>query len=129
MASDTTTGILKARKLAHRIMSAPDYEQNALDRATLDRLPGPAVIDFGTPWCGYCNRARPLVDEVMARHPGVHHVRIEDAPGRRLGRSLAVKLWPTLVFWRGGRELARLVRPTDTAQIDAAVSALEAADD
>ena len=109
-------------------MTTPDYATHAIDFATLKRLPGAMLIDFGTPWCGHCRRARPLVDAVMARHPGVHHLRIEDGPGRRLGRGFSVKLWPTLVFWRDGQEVARLVRPVDEAQVDAALSALEATD-
>ena len=31
-----------------------------------------------------------------------------DASGRPLGRSFKVKLWPTLVFLRDGREIERL---------------------
>jgi thioredoxin 1 len=37
----------------------------------------------------------------------VRHVKVEDGSGRRLGRSFGVKLWPTLVFLRDGREVAR----------------------
>ncbi|MCA1715096.1 MAG: thioredoxin family protein, partial [Gammaproteobacteria bacterium] len=42
-------------------------------------------------------------------------------PGRPLGRSFRVKLWPTLVFLRDGVELARVVRP---ASVDAITQAL-----
>jgi thioredoxin 1 len=36
---------------------------------------------------------------------------VEDGPGRALGRSFRVKLWPTLVFLKDGREVDRVVRP------------------
>jgi thioredoxin 1 len=62
----------------------------------------------------------------MARHPGVRHLKIADASGRRLGRSFGVKLWPTLVFLRDGRELARLVRPGDAAAIGASLATIDA---
>ena len=39
-----------------------------------------------------------------------------------LGRSFRVKLWPTLVFMRDGREVARLVRPADAASISRALA-------
>jgi len=43
----------------------------------------------------------------------VRHIKIEDGPGRPLGRSFGVKLWPTLVFLKNGEELGRVTRPQD----------------
>lgn len=86
-------------------------------REEVDALPGPALLEFGTPWCGWCRRAQPLIAEALAGHPGVRHIKISDASGRRLGRSFGVKLWPTLVFLRDGKEAARLVRPRAAAEI------------
>jgi thioredoxin 1 len=37
-----------------------------------------------------------------------------------------VKLWPTLVFLKDGREVARLVRPTDAAAIRKALADIDA---
>jgi thioredoxin 1 len=51
-------------------------------------------------------------------------LKIEDGPGRPLGRSFKVKLWPTLIFLRDGVEVARVVRPSDAAAIDEGVAAL-----
>ena len=34
-----------------------------------------------------------------------------------LGRSYRVKLWPTLVFLKDGKEVERLVRPTEVKPI------------
>ena len=53
---------------------------------------GATVLEFGTPWCGYCISIRPLVAARMAEHPQVRHLRIEDGPGRPLGRSFGIKL-------------------------------------
>jgi thioredoxin 1 len=54
----------------------------------------------------------------------VRHLKIADASGKRLGRSFGVKLWPTLVVLREGKELARLVRPRDAQELDAALKAV-----
>lgn len=86
-------------------------------RSQIDALPGPALIEFGAPWCGYCLAAQPLLEAALAAYPNLPHVKIEDGPGRRLGRSFRVKLWPTLIFIEQGRELARLVRPTTVDEI------------
>lgn len=98
-------------------MSTP-YTPETETRADIDRWRGPAVVDFGTNWCGHCQAAQPLVDAAFAAQPAaVRHLKVEDGSGRPLGRSFRVKLWPTLVFLRDGQEVERLVRPTDPAAI------------
>ena len=86
-------------------------------RTDIDALPGPTLLEFGAPWCEYCQAAQAPLETAFAGHPGVRHIKIEDGKGRPLGRSFKVKLWPTLVFLDNGREVARLVRPTDAADI------------
>ncbi|HEY0879656.1 MAG TPA: thioredoxin family protein [Zeimonas sp.] len=99
-----------------------DYAEREPSREEVDGLAGPTLVEFGTPWCGYCSRTQPMLETALAAHPDVRHLKIEDGPGRRLGRSFGVKLWPTLVFLNDGREVARLVRPH---RADAIVEALE----
>ena len=98
------------------------YAQPEPSRAEIDALPGAVLLDFGTNWCGVCRRTQPLVDEALAGYPGVRHIKVEDGSGRRLGRSFGVKLWPTLVFLKDGRELEKLVRPHDGEDIRAALA-------
>jgi thioredoxin 1 len=103
------------------------YSETEPRRAEVDKLQGPAVIEFGSPWCGYCRRAQPLIAEAFAEHPAVRHFKIADASGKRLGRSFGVKLWPTLIFLADGKEVARLVRPGDAKAIREALAAIDAA--
>jgi len=93
-------------------------------REEVDRLQGAAVLEFGTPWCGHCQRAQPLIAQALKDQAGVQHLKVEDGPGRPLGRSYRVKLWPTLVFLQGGQEVARLVRPETAQEIHDALRAI-----
>lgn len=97
-------------------------ESQAPARADVDALPGLTLLEFGTDWCGHCRAAQPVLGEVLPQHPQWRHVKVEDGPGRPLGRSYRVKLWPTLVMLRDGVEVARLVRPTQAADITAALN-------
>ena len=98
------------------------YAEKEPKRAEVDALPGPTVLEFGNPWCGYCRRAQPLIAEAFAGHDDVRHIKVADGSGRPLGRSFRVKLWPTLIFLRDGKEVSRVVRPEDASEIAEALA-------
>lgn len=94
------------------------YEPESLSREELNALEGIIVVEFGANWCGYCIAAQPDIEQALEGvHEGVH-VKVEDGPGRRLGRSFRVRLWPTLIVMRDGEEVARTVRPDSQALTD-----------
>jgi thioredoxin 1 len=102
-----------------------DYLQQEPKREEVDALRGPTLVEFGSPWCGWCRRAQPLIADELANHPRVRHLKIADASGRRLGRSFRVKLWPTLVFLSEGKETARVVRPASSNEIAEALAQID----
>lgn len=102
--------------------SDPIYSSVQPTRASINALPGATLLQFGTNWCGYCARAEPLIEKALAGHPGIRRVKVEDAKGEPLGRSFAVTLWPTLIVLKDGKEVARLVRPGDVGEIEAALN-------
>lgn len=105
----------------------PTFAVDVPTREAVDALPGPLLLEFGVDWCPHCLGAQPLIEAAMQACPNLPHLKIEDGPGRRLGRSFRVKLWPTLVLLRDGQEVERLVRPTAEADIAAALSRLSGA--
>ena len=94
--------------------------------ADVQALPGLALLEFGTEWCGHCRAAQPLIAQALALHSDTElpwqHLKIEDGPGRALGRHYRVKLWPTLVVLRDGQELGRLVRPANAQVLETLMS-------
>lgn len=105
-------------------MTLRPYSEDEPGRDAIDALPGPVVIEFGNDWCGHCRAAQPLIAEALAAHPEIRHLKVADGPGRPLGRSFRVKLWPTLVFLTDGVEHARVVRPRDAAELREAVASV-----
>lgn len=92
------------------------YTGNAPSRAEVDAMEGLTLLEFGTDWCGHCRAAQAPLALVLTDQE-LRHLKIEDGPGRPLGRSFRVKLWPTLILMRQGEELGRVIRPTTAKPI------------
>jgi thioredoxin 1 len=94
-----------------------DYDKPEPARADVDAWSGPAVLEFGAAWCGFCQAAQQAIEQALADFPQVKHVKVGDGPGKPLGRSYRVKLWPTLIFLKNGQEVDRIVRPADAEDV------------
>ncbi|MBQ25519.1 thioredoxin family protein [Alcanivorax sp.] len=96
-----------------------EYEDESITREQLDQGDGLRLLEFGANWCGYCIAAQPDIEAALAEHCDLEHIKIADGPGRPLGRSFRVKLWPTLILIRDGEETGRIVRPESEEDIKA----------
>jgi thioredoxin 1 len=92
-------------------MSGRDEPDREPTRAEIDRTEGPVVLEFGARWCPYCQALAPKLAGLLRDYPQVQYIRVEDGPGKPLGRSFRVKLWPNLVLLRDGRVIKQLARP------------------
>ncbi len=106
-------------------MAVP-YSVEQPERGEIDAMRGPVALDFGTDWCGYCRAAAPAIADALAEVRALRHIKVEDGPGRALGRSFKVKLWPTVVMLMDGKEVARVVRPADAEEVRRALAQLAA---
>lgn len=94
------------------------YSTEQPSRAEIDARREPTLLEFGTNWCGYCQGAQSFIREALAPHQSLNHIKAEDGPGRPLGRSFRVKLWPTLIAIKNGEEVGRVVRPQSVGEIE-----------
>jgi thioredoxin 1 len=93
------------------------YATTQPERAAIDAMGGVVALEFGTDWCGYCRAGSPHIAAALTAYPDITHIKVEDGSGRPLGRSLRVKLWPTMVLLKDGQELGRVVRPGDADEV------------
>jgi thioredoxin 1 len=99
----------------------PKYQEDVITLSEIENIPGYALLEFGTQWCGHCQAAAPAVESAMSA-VNLWHIKVLDGKGQRLGRSFKVKLWPTLILLHDGCEVARLVRPTRAQEVEALLS-------
>lgn len=67
----------------------------------------PVLVDFWATWCGPCMRQAPIVEELAGEGYTVGKVDVDQEPA--LAQQYRVMSIPTLIVFKGGKEVQRLV--------------------
>jgi len=77
---------------------------------------------FSSPWCAACKRIISFLDIVSQRHPTVGFGRIDISTNLVVPSEYNVLSIPSLVIYRGGKEVVRLDSQLDEEQINQAAA-------
>jgi thioredoxin 2 len=78
-------------------------------QAQLDKGDLPVLVDFWAEWCGPCRMMAPQFEQAAGMlHPRVRLAKVNSDENRELAGRLGIQSIPTMVLFRGGREVARV---------------------
>lgn len=79
----------------------------------------PVLVEFGAPWCVYCRRIGPAMEQVAKKYAEslpVFYVNIDEEP--ELARQERIEVVPTLVIYHKADVLGSIVAPESRARIE-----------
>jgi thioredoxin 1 len=78
----------------------------------------PVLVDFWAEWCGPCKTIAPILEELAGEQAGnlrIAKVDVDDNQG--LARQFGVQSIPTMIVFKDGQEVHRMVGARGKAQI------------
>ena len=84
------------------------------------------LVDFWADWCGPCRAVKPMVEKIAATYPRLTVIKVDIDANMELAAEFDVKSIPSLLLFKGGTCVERLIGKVPYISIQRAVAKHEA---
>ena len=88
-------------------------------------FPGTVLVEFFAPWCGHCQKLSPVLDQLASEYAGrVKVAKLNIDANSSTPSRYGVNGVPTMLFFKGGQLVNRLVGAQPKGEIERQVNSI-----
>ena len=100
-----------------------EVNERTFKESVLDEK-GLVVVDYNAVWCSPCRKMKPIFDELSGEYNDVKIVGVDVDENPNLASSQGIRNIPTILFFKNGIVVDRIVGAVPKNQIKAKIDAL-----
>ena len=86
---------------------------------------GGVLVDFYADWCGPCRMVAPVLESIAAANPNVSICKVNVDQEAELARRFGVMSIPTMLFFKDGQLVDKVVGAMGKAQLESRLAAIQ----
>ena len=104
---------------AHAVEKKTNFSEEIFENAKASGKT--VVINSYEVWCGTCSKQTKILDQAEKEFENIVFFSYEQSKNKDIAQKLDIKLWTTIVVYKGKNEVSRIIGQTDKETIYSAI--------